>query len=232
MFGANDIGRALYMPNKEIENIEEKREHFLELYRVNIRKIVENCIKMNAKVILCTPTPTDDEKNIAKGCNVPLGKCIEFLKELAEEKNLQLIDYNSILFNMMDKEIFNDDGLHPSEYGHHVMAQVLLKSLGYIKECDFETMPVYSKNNLERFEAEQLYRGIRMVEYSSMYDFNKENPDATYEDKINMAKKYRQDGIDANMDWYVKVADNYINRIHQIPKIQGDLIKKTIEMYD
>ena len=32
------------------------------------------------------------------------------------------------MFNMLDREIFNDDGLHPSEYGHHVMAQVLMKN--------------------------------------------------------------------------------------------------------
>ena len=232
MLGANDIERALYMPNKEIENVEEKREHFLELYRENIRKIVENCIKMNANVILCTPTPTDDEKSSAKGCNVPLGKCIEFLKELAEEKNLQLVDYNTVMFSMMDKEIFNDDGLHPSEYGHHVMAQVLLKALGYINECDFETMPVYSEKNLERFKTEQLYRNIRMIEWTSLYDFMKENPEASYVEKIKIVEKCKEDGIKANMGWYIEATENYINHVHQIPKIQGDVIKKTIEMYD
>ena len=232
MLGANDIERALYMPDKEIENVEEKREHFLELYRVNMRKIIEACIEMNAKVILCTPTPTDDEKHSAKGCNVPLGKCIDFLKEIAEEKSLQLVDYNTVMFNMMDREIFNADGLHPSEYGHHVMAQVLLKALGYIKECDFETMPVYSEKNQERFEAEQLYRSIRMIEWTSLYDFMKENPEASYEEKIQKVKKCRQDGVDAKQDWYVEFADNYINHVHQIPKIQGDVIKKTIKMYE
>lgn len=232
MLGANDIERALYMPDKEIENVEEKREHFLELYRVNMRKIIEACIEMKAKVILCTPTPTDDEKHSAKGCNVPLGKCIDFLKGIAEEKSLQLVDYNTVMFNMMDREIFNADGLHPSEYGHHVMAQVLLKALGYIKECDFETMPVYSENNQKRFEAEQLYRSIRMIEWTSLYDFMKENPEASYEEKIQKVKKCRQDGVDAKQDWYVEFADNYINHVHQIPKIQGDVIKKTIKMYE
>ncbi len=232
MLGANDIERSLYMPGKEIENVEEKRNHFLDLYRVNMRKIIEDCMEAGAKVILCTPTPTDDDKHFAKGCNVPLGICIDFLKEIAEEKNLQLVDFNTVMFNMMDKEIFDDDGLHPSELGHHVMAQILLKDLGYIKECDFETMPVYSEKNLDRFETEQLYRGIRMVEWVSMYDFNKANPDASYEEKITLAKKYRQDGVDTNQEWYVKFADNYINHIHQIPKIQGDVIKKTIKMYE
>ena len=232
MLGVNDIERALYIPNKEIENVEEKREYFLELYRVNMRKIIEDCMEMNAKVILCTPTPIDDKKCIAQGCNVPLGKCIDFLKEIAAEKKLQFVDYNTVMLNMMDREIFNADGAHPSEYGHHVMAQVLLKELGYIKECDFETMPVYSEKNQERFNAEQVYRDIKMLEWCSMYDFNKANPDASYQEKIELAKQKRQDALNSNKDWLVNITNNYIKYLHQLPKLQGDVIKKTIKMYD
>lgn len=232
MFGANDIERSLYMPDKEVENVEEKRESFLELYRVSIRKIVEECMVADVKVILCTPTPTDDGKSSAKGCNVPLGKCIDFLKEIAEEKHLQIVDYNTIMFDMMDKEIFKDDGLHPSEYGHHVMAQVLLKALGYIKECDFETIPVYSEKNLERFKEEQLYRDVKMFEWCMLYDFNKANPDASYQEKIEIAKQKRQEAINLKQEWLVNITDNYIKHFHQIAKLQGNVIEKTIKMYE
>lgn len=232
MLGVNDIERALYFPDNEVENVEEKREHFLELYRVNMRKIIENCMEMDAKVILCTPTPIDDNKSAAQGCNVPLGKCINFLREIAQEKKLQLVDYYTVMFNMLGREVFIADGVHPSEYGHHIMAQVLLKELGYIKECDFETMPVYSEKNQKRFKAEQLYREIKMFEWCPMYDFNKANPDASYQDKIDLAKQKRQNAINVNQDWLVDIANNYIKYLHQIPKLQGDVINKTIKMYE
>ncbi len=232
MLGANDIERSLYMPGKEIENVEEKRKHFIDLYKTNIREIVENCIAFGAEVILCTPTPTEEEKSPAKGCNVPLELCIDFLKELAKEKNLMLIDYNTTLSKMYDKNVISEDGLHPTETGHHVMAQLFLKALGYIKECDFVTMPEYSQKNIERFNAEQTYRDVRFLEWSSMFDFNMSNPDATTEEKKEVARQKRQDGIDTKADWFVKSADNYIKYIDKVPKLQAEVLKKTIEMYD
>ena len=76
------------------------------------------------------------------------------------------------------------------------MAQLFLKALGYIKECDFVTMPEYSQKNIERFNAEQTYRDVRFLEWSSMFDFNMSNPDATTEEKKEVARQKRQDGIE------------------------------------
>lgn len=232
MLGVNDIEMALYVTGKEIENVEEKKKYYLDLYKTSMRTIIENCIDFGAEVILCTPTPIEEDKTTKKGCNEALGVCIKFLKEIAAEKNLLFVDYNTTMTEMLYSGIIGDDGVHPTEKGHHVMAQILLKTLGYIEECDFDTMPVYSQKNIDRFEAEQLFRGIRMVEWNSMFDFNMANPNSSYEEKIAIAREKRQDGVDAKLDWYVKDADNYIAYLHKEPKLQAEILKKTIEMYD
>ena len=85
---------------------------------------------------------------------------------------------------------------------------------------------------IERFNAEQTYRDVRFLEWSSMFDFNMSNPDATTEEKKEVAKQKRQDGIDTKADWFVKSADNYIKYIDKVPKLQAEVLKKTIEMYD
>ena len=229
MLGVNDIEPELYLPESDAED---KKKSAIDLYKIKIREIVEKCEQFGAEVILCTPTPVQDEKAIYKGCNEALEICIGFLKELSEEKNLLFVDYNTTLSQMFDREIMGQDGIHPVEYGHHIMAQILLKALGYITECDFDTMPKYSDKNIERFKVELKYRHVRMMEWFSMYDFNMENPDATYDEKISLAKERREEGIKTNRQWFVKTAEDYINYFHKVPYLQSELLKKTIEMYD
>ena len=71
-----------------------------------------------------------------------------------------------------------------------------------------------------------------MMEWFSMYDFNMENPDATYDEKISLAKERREEGVKTNRQWFVNTAEDYINYFHKVPYLQSELLKKTIEMYD
>ena len=232
MLGVNDIEIALYKNGTDIENKEERKQHFFDLYKENMVKIIEDCQKFNAEVILCTPTVLDDRKMNSSGCEEAILKCIEFLKKQAEKRKLKLVDYHTAMTGMINEGILEDDGVHPTEKGHHIMAQVMLKAFGYIDECDFETMPEYSQKNIERYNVEQMYRDIRMIEWVFMYDFNRENPDASYEEKIQKAKEIRENGVKLNREWQVRAADNYINYFHRVPMLQGEILRKTIAMYD
>lgn len=231
MLGVNDIEVALYKNGVDIENKEERKQHFLDLYEENMIKIIENCQSFGAEVILCTPTVLDDKKIKSSGCEDAILKCIEFLKKQVKERNLKMVDYHTTMAGMID-EVLGDDGVHPTEKGHHIMAQILLKALGYIEECDFDAVPQYSQKNIERYNVEQVYRDVRMLEWCSMFDFNTANPDATYNEKIEIAKEKREDGVKAKTEWFIKTADNYIEYFHKVPKLQGELMRKTIEMYD
>lgn len=42
----------------------------------------------------------------------------------------------------------------------------------------------------------------------------------------------REDGIKTNQQWFVDIADNYIKYFHKVPALQGELMRKTMEMYD
>ena len=229
MLGVNDIEPELYLPESDDED---EKKSAIDLYKIKIREIVEKCEQFGAEVILCTPTPVQEERATYKGCNEALGICIEFLKELAEEKDLLFVDYNTTLSQMFDREIMGADGIHPVEYGHHIMAQILLKTLGYIKECDFDTMPEYSDKNIERAKVETKLRHIRMMEWCPLYDFNMEKPDATYEEKIKRAEEIREGAVKDKKQWLVNTAEDYINYFHRVPYLQGELLRKTIEMYE
>ena len=233
MIGHNDIERKLYVPGNDIENLEEKKKYYLDLYKKSVREVVERCTAFGAEMILCTLTPVQAEKSPCKGaCNEALGICNEFLRELAKEKNLLLVDFNTAMTEMLDKDIMSKDGVHPTELGHHIMAQTLLKALGYINETDYETMPVFSEKNEERFKTEQTYRSIKMVEWTTLYDFMTANPDASYSEKIELIKDKRKDSVNVGMGWFMDATDNYIKYSHKITKLQEKLLKETIEMYD
>ena len=67
--------------------------------------------------------------------------------ETAKNKNLKLIDLYSVMSSVDNSGLIKLDGVHPTEEGHHMMAQIILKELGYIKETDFSKMPEYCEKN-------------------------------------------------------------------------------------
>ena len=99
---------------------------------------------------------------------------------------MSLLDDEDILINNVQKTI------HPLNI---LQAFTKIDDDGYkhIDKCDFDNMPMYSDKNIERFKVEAKYRHVRMMEWFSMYDFNMSNPDATYDEKIRLAKERREE---------------------------------------
>ncbi len=105
----------------------------LEDYRVNMIKIVDQCLKSGAKVILNTATPIYEDLDGKE--NQKLRKYNAFLRELAEEKDLLLSDQFAAFEALIQKKINDErllttDGVHMNHRGNRLMARTILESLG------------------------------------------------------------------------------------------------------
>ena len=166
MFGMNDIRRALY---KTKGNEEEKQKN-MEIYFNNMRTLVERCIEARTKVILCTPTPYDDvsdKTELNLYCNAPLAKCAEFIRELAKEKEVFCVDFHKYMSEILqsDYDIIEQDRVHPTERGMHIMAQLFMRETGIISQANFDGKFVMTEENKKRYDVEQKLVWYAFAEY-------------------------------------------------------------------
>lgn len=109
----------------------------LELYKKNITTIIEKCQQAEIKVIVLTATPVlEDPSHISNKNLIPYN---EFLRTIAKEKNLPLIDLNkrvnAVIETKADKKSLwlTIDGTHMSPYGDILLAYTILQQLGMDK---------------------------------------------------------------------------------------------------
>ena len=105
----------------------------LEDYKVNMRKIVEQCIESGAKVLLLTATPIFEDLNSPE--NQKLHAYNDFLRELAKEKKILLCDLFAAFEDLYkqktnDKNLLTTDGVHMNPRGNRLMARTILQALG------------------------------------------------------------------------------------------------------
>lgn len=107
-------------------NDPEKNTPCNEAFRELIRLLSEDAV--NAKIILCTPPHATKNKEYSNFGYLPqIIKSGEFVKNLAAEKNLPLIDvYNCEYFTSETESIMQpNDGLHFCEEGYKTLAKVI-----------------------------------------------------------------------------------------------------------
>ena len=174
MFGMNDLGLFLYTKDKvESEELKKQREEWFSIHKQKYEEIIKSCKDFGAEVIVCLPTPYDE---ITEGAGdkasyqQALDRAASFQLEMAQKYNCKVVNFKDTMLNMLGKKtIIKEDRIHPSDYGHHVMAQIFLKEIGRIKECDFDTPFEFEEWNFKRYNSEQKNNKLNYVELCDMY---------------------------------------------------------------
>ncbi|MDP4646380.1 MAG: GDSL-type esterase/lipase family protein [Akkermansiaceae bacterium] len=130
-FGTNDL-RAdeprVYVPIKK--------------YEENLKRMVDECRKINAKVVICTLPPIDEktffERHETKefdklgGLNKILASYRETAIKVAESEKLPVVDLNKKLAEQ--PEWLSKDGVHPSPEGNEIIAHLIGEAVAPLLE--------------------------------------------------------------------------------------------------
>ena len=141
MLGMNDVGRGNYVANPTAKQLEAQRGA-LERHRANMDKVLGRIqSETDARFILMTPSPFDqtcvnERDNNQPGCNDALGRCAEFVRELAAKYEAEVVDLHSPMtaFNLKQQltdptyTVIGPDRVHPGRPGHLMMAWLFLKA--------------------------------------------------------------------------------------------------------
>ena len=150
MFGMNDIGRGNWMDEKPSAEIAAKRKAALDKYADYSRKLADKILASGRKLVMVTPSPYDQygkqEAENIPFCNDPgLAGCAEIVRKLADEKNLEMVDFHKPLSAFLQEHpcfgLLAKDRVHPDNAGGLLMAVVILEQMGvlpYTDETTFE----------------------------------------------------------------------------------------------
>ncbi|MBO4217076.1 MAG: SGNH/GDSL hydrolase family protein [Clostridia bacterium] len=229
LFGANDVGRHLYDPAKETPELIKEREDRVVGYGAALRRIVCVCRERGITPIICTPTPYDEYNdppeqpwNIDEG----LSKFADAAREIAEENGLLLIDMRALFVEHIKERPICVDRLHPNAYGYHLMAEKFLFDIGAKDSIEPDRIPVISEKNKKRFEVEDILRDIIFVDRDYMGWQYEEKSFSLQRRKALLKKRIESDPRD-----FSRVLKTYVKYADVKDELQGELLKRTIEMY-
>ena len=141
--GMNDVGTSQFT-EKEPEERDRTTKRMLDRYQQLMSEIVLEIKQFNPeiRIILTSPSPYDQTGNqkrtSAVGKNDAIAKVTEFLASLADDHDLEFVDFHSPI-NKWNKErqasdpdfsIIGRDRVHPGPMGHLLMAAIFLDHLG------------------------------------------------------------------------------------------------------
>lgn len=190
-FGVNDLGIWLYdsflIQNEELEDAKRMRN---QTYYAKMREIVDYLLENQIKPVLMTPfavnelleetddietlvdnkekgekiTPAFYKRKTFERINCALSEYSKFLKALAKEKNIGLVDLFTPTYNALKERegMFSKDGIHYTEDGGKVIASVILEYLGYDKPFVFENSP----KNDSYLEKEKVERSAQFFPWN------------------------------------------------------------------
>ncbi len=153
MLGMNDVNRGLYDQVPPTPQNLEQRAAAIQKYKDNFTILAERLKKDNLRLIFMTPSPFDDTADLAtppsKGVNDALGKCGDFVKELAPKMGATVVDLHEPLTALNHRLQAADpkatfggpDRVHPGAPGHFAMAYYILKAQGMpslVSELDID----------------------------------------------------------------------------------------------
>lgn len=147
MLGMNDVDRELYNKTPD-PAVEKQRADSITKYETNMTRLVDQLQADGVRVLLITPSIFDEtaELSTAKqtGTNGALAKCADFLRSLAQQRNLEIVDFHGPMSHLnlerqkLDPKftLVGNDRVHPGPGGHLVMAYLFIKT--------FQPSPVIS----------------------------------------------------------------------------------------
>ena len=230
MFGINDLSRGLYSKEwAHLEDLEQKRQNAIDKHKQSYESIIKACKEAGSEVIICLTTP-HDEVTVREAENIPyqvvLDKCAEFHLEMAEKYDCKVVNFKDNMLPMLGKrEIIRFDRVHPTPEGYHVMAQIFLKELGFIDECDFDTPFEFEDWNKARYDAEQKNHGLDYVELSCLY--NEGYAQNKSVDEIKELAKEKLASYEDKTGFVPRSLAEYIESGHLRFKNKGETVKLT-----
>lgn len=210
MTGMNDMYAELYAPGIKVDSLLlVKREDALKTYREQTVKLTELLVSNNVKPILMTPSIYDETAIIKApsyfGKNDALEKCAQHIKFLGKKYNAPVIDLNSYMLNINNKEqkkeasftIVGQDRVHPKETGHFIMAYKIINTL--FPENDVLNVSINAKNKritaLENCSIEFINEnnGFRFSVRNSFLPFPLTNEFKEAQKFVPFVKEYNQE---------------------------------------
>ena len=141
MTGMNDVIRTLYFEGEASNEIVQNRKKALDEYKRNIDILDKKFETSDIRPLYLTPSIYDQYSKIERennmGCNDALIECSTHLKKITKQRNTTVIDLNSSMKHIMERELQNDslftivgkDRVHPETTGHFVMFHEILSAI-------------------------------------------------------------------------------------------------------
>ena len=141
MTGMNDVIRTLYFEGEASNEIVQNRKKALDEYKRNIHILDKKFETSDIRPLYLTPSIYDQYSKIERennmGCNDVLIECSTYLKKIAKQRNITVVDLNSSMKHIMERELQNDslftiigkDRVHPETTGHFVMFYEIISTI-------------------------------------------------------------------------------------------------------
>ncbi|MDA0316526.1 MAG: SGNH/GDSL hydrolase family protein [Bacteroidetes bacterium] len=141
MTGMNDVIRTLYFKGEASNEIIQNRKKALDEYKRNIHILDKKFKTSDIRPLYLTPSIYDQYSKIERennmGCNDALIECSTYLKKIAKQRNITVVDLNSSMKHIMERELKNDslftivgkDRVHPETTGHFVMFHEIISTI-------------------------------------------------------------------------------------------------------
>lgn len=141
MLGMNDVGNNWFVA-KPTSVQQTAWRNALNRYQQNMIRLLDAFAARNIPVTLVTPSPYDETAKLASasrpGKNEALGEASEFLKTIARERHLALVDFHGPMTRLNAKlqqidsaaTLTGPDRTHPRKPGYFVMAALFLQAQG------------------------------------------------------------------------------------------------------
>ncbi|MDA9575877.1 SGNH/GDSL hydrolase family protein [Flavobacteriaceae bacterium] len=141
MTGMNDVIRTLYFKGEASNEIIQNRKKALDEYKRNIHILDKKFETSDIRPLYLTPSIYDQYSKIERennmGCNDALIECSTYLKKIAKQRNITVVDLNSSMKHIIERELQNDslftiigkDRVHPETTGHFVMFYEIISTI-------------------------------------------------------------------------------------------------------
>ena len=141
MSGINDVIRTLYFEGQASDEVIKKRKNAIAVFKQNTDILASTFKASEITPIYLTPSIYDQYSKIEKennlGCNDALIECSNHIKSIASQYDATVVDLNTPMKNIMDRELQNDslftiigkDRVHPKTTGHFIMFHEILSTI-------------------------------------------------------------------------------------------------------
>ena len=165
MIGVNDSCRSLLKDAPSAVRYEKLCQAYAK-YGENLERFYQITRECGIELTLCTPMPyaeyiESNEEPLCGGYALMLGYA-EFVRAFAKSHGIPLYDYHAAATERMQSEsLYSPDRVHPTPYGHKIMAKTFLLSQGITME-DVEIFPAEIE---EWHSMTQRLRNVIATEY-------------------------------------------------------------------